>query len=93
MGSGIWGFVSTSLLVTERQPFPEPQRRPSPSGPPVSRVKICSGVGNTCGGASAALKCGVDRPGGITCEPASVAQRRRRCPGPDFCWLRLPPLV
>lgn len=30
----------------------------------MSRVKIGSGVENTCGGASAALKCGVDRQGG-----------------------------
>lgn len=62
MRSGIWGFVSASLLVTERQLLPEPQRRPSPLAP-VSRVKIGSGVENTCGGASAALKCGVDRQG------------------------------
>lgn len=63
MRFGIWGFVSASLLVTERQPLQEPQRRPSPSGPPVSRVKIGSGVENACGGAWAALKCGVDRQG------------------------------
>lgn len=40
----------------------------------MSRVKIGSGVENTCGGASAALKCGVDRQGGkdLVCGAAST---------------------
>lgn len=57
IGPGIWVFVSTPLLVTERQLLPEPQRRSIAfGGSAVSGVKIGSGVENMPAGALRRLK-------------------------------------